>query len=227
MEDFIRVYENAVSAKDCEQIIQKFKSSSGTRRGLSGPDVDANIKDSIDLNITNLADWVAVKDLITDAVLACLVQYMSEFPFTLVGANIPIFRHPESGEVCKLTFENFEEFGRPYVDTLISQTYRMGQLNVQRYEQSKGGYHHWHSEICADDPECETLHRALFFILYLNDVSEGGETEFYYQKTRVAPKSGRIILSPAGFTHTHKGHTPTSGEKLIATSWIMFNRFQQ
>ena len=47
-----------------------------------------------------------------------------------------------------------------------------------------------------------------------------------YQDQKVSPKKGRIILSPAGFTHTHRGQIPVSNEKLIATSWVMFNRFE-
>jgi hypothetical protein len=226
MEDFIGVYDNALTDHHCDQIVNRFKKNQDVYRGHSGPEVDAKIKDSMDLNVTNLDDWAPTNSHITDAVLKVLVNYMTQYYFMLIGANIPLFKHPESGETCKLTYENFEEFGRPYVDTLIAQTYRMGQLNVQQYAKKQGGYHHWHSEICADDTGCETLHRALFFILYLNDVDVGGETEFFYQKRKVSPKKGRIIVSPAGFTHTHKGHVPVSDEKLIATSWIMFNRFQ-
>jgi len=227
MEDFIKVYDNAVSDDLCDQIIRKFETSRNAYQGHSGAEVDLEIKDSMDLNITNLSDWAATNRLITDAVFKCLIDYMNQYSFMLVGANIPIFKHPESGEGCKLTHENFDEFGRPYIDTLVVQTYRLGQMNVQKYARNKGGYHHWHSEVCADDEDCETLHRALFFILYLNDVEEGGETEFFYQGKKVLPKMGRIILSPAGFTHTHKGHIPVSNEKFIATSWVMFNRFEK
>jgi hypothetical protein len=226
MEDFIRVYDNAVSEHHCDEIIKQFKANQNRYRGQSGPEVDASIKDSMDLNITNLSDWAPTNRVLTDAVFTCLIDYMSQFSFMLVGANIPIFKHPETGEICKLTHENFDDFGRPYIDTLIARTYRLGQINVQQYARNEGGYHHWHSEVCADDQNCETLHRALFFILYLNDVGEGGETEFFYQGTKVAPKKGRIILSPAGFTHTHKGHIPVSDEKLIVTSWVMFHRFE-
>lgn len=225
METFVKCYDDAVSSQHCEQIIQQFEANRNVYRGHAGPEVDTSIKDSLDLNITNRPDWAATNELITDAVFRCLIDYMSQFSFMLVGANVPIFRHPESGEACKLTHENFEEFGRPYIDTLIARTYRLGPINIQKYLKNSGGYHHWHSEICADSKDCETLHRALFFILYLNDVEEGGETEFYYQDSKVAPKTGRIVLSPAGFTHTHKGHVPVSNDKLIATSWVMFHRF--
>ncbi len=36
-----------------------------------------------------------------------------------------------------------------------------------------------------------------------------------------------MVIAPAGFTHTHKGNKPISGDKYIATSWIMFNRAEQ
>ncbi len=224
MTDFIKVYDNAVSDSHCEQILQQFEASQNTYRGHSGPEVDANIKDSLDLNITNRPGWSDTNTLITDAVFQCLIDYMNEFSFMLVGANVPIFKHPQSGEVCKLTHENFDDFGRPHIDTLIARTYRLGQMNIQKYARQEGGYHHWHSEICGGDKDFETLHRALFFILYLNDVDEGGETAFFYQDRTVSPKKGRIVISPADFTHTHKGHVPASNDKLIATSWVMYHR---
>jgi len=37
---------------------------------------------------------------------------------------------------------------------------------------------------------------------------------------RVKPKKGRLILFPAGFTHTHRGNPPLDGEKYIITGWV-------
>ena len=38
-------------------------------------------------------------------------------------------------------------------------------------------------------------------------------------------KAGRVqVIAPAGFTHTHRGNVPTSGDKYIATSWILYQR---
>jgi hypothetical protein len=58
------------------------------------------------------------------------------------------------------------------------------------------------------------------FILYLNDIDEGGETEFLYYPKRVKAKQGRLILWPAGFTHTHRGNPPLSNTKYVMTGWI-------
>ena len=79
-----------------------------------------------------------------------------------------------------------------------------------------GGYHVWHNE--DDGPQY--MRRVATFILYLNDVDEGGETEFLYYPKRVKAKQGRFIVWPAGFTHTHRGNPPLSNTKYIVTGWI-------
>ena len=55
---------------------------------------------------------------------------------------------------------------------------------------------------------------------YLNDVQEGGETEFLYQKTRFKPKRNMGLLWPGSFTHTHRGNPPLSETKYVLTGWI-------
>ncbi len=77
------------------------------------------------------------------------------------------------------------------------------------------GYHTWHYENSGD-----SRYRKLVTMLYLNDVEEGGETEFLYLHRRVQPRQGRILIFPAGFTHTHRGNPPLSGDKFILTSWL-------
>jgi hypothetical protein len=79
-----------------------------------------------------------------------------------------------------------------------------------------GGYHVWHNE----DGDPQYMRRVATFILYLNDVDEGGETEFLYYPKRVKAKQGRFIVWPAGFTHTHRGNPPLSNTKYIVTGWI-------
>jgi hypothetical protein len=81
-----------------------------------------------------------------------------------------------------------------------------------------GGYHIWH----AEDTARHMVNRILVFTLYLNDVEDGGETEFLYLSKRVQPKTGRMIIWPAGFTHTHRGNPPLKGDKYIITGWVEF-----
>ncbi len=80
------------------------------------------------------------------------------------------------------------------------------------------GYHVWHIE---HGKGYENEARAFVFSVYLNDVEDGGETEFLHFSKRVKPKTGRIVIWPASFPYVHRGNPPLSGEKYILTSWLM------
>lgn len=81
-----------------------------------------------------------------------------------------------------------------------------------------GGYHIWHSE----DGTAEFSRRIGVYIVYLNDVEEGGETEFLYLGKRYPAKKGRIIIFPPNFPWAHRGNPPLSGVKYIMTGWLEF-----
>ena len=106
-------------------------------------------------------------------------------------------------------FDILNDFKTHSVDEIKGQITKSGQ-----------GYHIWHPEILSANDS----NRILSYILYLNDVDEGAETEFLYYKKRVAPKQGRLLLFPAHFTHTHRGNTNLAEHnKYILTGWFVFS----
>ena len=105
------------------------------------------------------------------------------------------------------TFAVLKEYARH-----ASYSYKIQKTEIGQ------GYHIWHSEQMSRD----TSNRILAWTLYLNDVEEGGETEFLYYPKRVKPKTGTFILWPAGLTHTHRGNPPISNTKYIVTGWVEF-----
>ena len=80
------------------------------------------------------------------------------------------------------------------------------------------GYHVFHVESQGN----MTKNRIAVFMLYLNDVEDGGETEFLYQKTRFKPKKDRLIMWPSSYPYLHRGNPPLSNDKYIITGWIEF-----
>jgi len=224
MDDFISVYDGALSAAQCDAIRARFEASDKVARGRTGNGVDVSKKDSYDLTINGLAEWDDVGALLTQTMSKYLAQYMDRYRMLLIGALSPQVAHPETGEPVTLSLDNFSEFGTPNIVELMQSIYRVGHVNLQKYMQGSGGYHHWHSEIYPQNASCETLHRVLLWQFYLNDVEDGGETEFLYQSRKVEARKGRLVIAPAGFTHTHKGHVARSSDKYIATSWILFQR---
>lgn len=79
-----------------------------------------------------------------------------------------------------------------------------------------GGYHIWHYETSTPS----AARKLLVYCLYLNDVLEGGETEFLYIPKRIKAKKGTIAIFPGGFTHTHRGNPPISNEKYLLNGWV-------
>ena len=54
---------------------------------------------------------------------------------------------------------------------------------------------------------------------YLNDVEEGGETEFC-SGLKIKPKAGTVVIFPASWYIMHRGNKPISNNKIICNGWI-------
>ena len=129
------------------------------------------------------------------------------------------------GSSAKLQKHFNDVFWGKYYPLYIENNWALksaGQHAIYTYKIQKTkpgqGYHIWHFE---SNNRANCL-RVLVWTLYLNDVVEGGETEFIYQKLRIAPKAGTLVIWPAGFTHTHRGNPPLTDNKYIVTGWVEF-----
>ena len=92
-------------------------------------------------------------------------------------------------------------------------------VNIQWYPPN-GGFKVFHFE---RNGKLVSMNRHLVFMTYLNDVTEAGETEFYYQKLKVQPQKGLTLVWPVDWTHTHRGIPSPTQEKIIITGWYSFN----
>jgi hypothetical protein len=97
-------------------------------------------------------------------------------------------------------------------------------MNVQRYLPGEG-FHSLHTERCSGYGDISRRH--LVFMTYLNDVTDDGETFFYYQDLKVKPKAGLTLIWPADWTFTHCGITSNTQTKYIVTGWISYTPHQQ
>ena len=122
---------------------------------------------------------------------------------------------------------------KPFIDLFFKEAY---PLYVQKYSYLKKlsthnileikiqktkigeGYHTWHCE----NAEMKARNRILAFMVYLNDVTEGGETEFLYQKCRFKPEKNTLLIWPTQFTHVHRGNPPLSNDKYIITGGVEY-----
>ena len=227
MTDFIGVYDNALSAEFCQHCIEKFSQSNSTKQGQTGHGVDLTKKNSMDLMLNNQNDWQNELQTIHQAVLTGLVAYIKKWPFVLVGALALQVQSADGPR--QISAQDIQAMDDAVLANFIKTVFRLGRTNLQQYKRQKGGYFYYHSEFYPhpNDPEQDSLHRVLLWMFYLNDVSDGGETEFYFQQKKLVPKQGTLVIAPAFFTHTHRGNRPESGDKYILTSWLMYRKAQE
>ncbi|MEO1616305.1 MAG: 2OG-Fe(II) oxygenase [Planctomycetota bacterium] len=225
--DFIEVIDDALPTELCEQIIQTFDASPNKAPGRTGGGVEPQQKKSVDATFSRMPEFAEQFQAVMQITGQQLLRYIDKYHFALIGPIGLTVAHPETKQPVRLGDENYIEIGRPNLGNLMNYLFRIGEINVQHYQARVGGYPYWHSEVYPQAGHNEALHRSLLFMYYLNDVAEGGTTDFVYQQKSIAPKAGRMVIAPAYFTHTHRGSMPVSNDKYILTSWMMFNRAEK
>jgi hypothetical protein len=221
--DFIEVYEGLIDPAWCAALCRRFDAANHVD-GRVGGGVFPDMKKSRDLEITGRADWNDVSATLMGAVLKALMAYLRTYPHTIVAPLMLEHRPADGGPARRLGAEDLAAMDDGSLLGLVQQLLRPGSINLQRYTAGEGGYPYWHCELYPRDANSETLHRTLLWTIYLNDAFDEGETEFLYQRRKVVPKTGSVLIAPTAFTHTHRGNRPVGGDKYIATSWILFNR---
>ena len=225
--DFIAVIDDVLDPALCNDIMTTFENSPHQEPGRTGSGVDTSKKLSTDISFSEKPEFQQQFQQVMQKTGEQLIRYIEQYYFALIGPIGLTVRHPKTGGPVKLTHDNFEEVGKPNLPNLVNYLFRVGRINVQRYQAGQGGYPYWHSEVYPQLQHNDALHRLLLFMFYLNDVDEGGETDFYYQGRSVKPKTGRMVIAPAYFTHTHRGNIPKSNDKYILTSWLLFNQAEK
>ena len=90
-------------------------------------------------------------------------------------------------------------------------------FNIQKY--SRGDHF---ATLHSERTSLSTLHRLFAWMTYLNDVDDGGKTNFDHYGIKIKPEIGKTLIWPAEWTHAHTGEILKSGTKYIVTGWIHF-----
>ena len=195
IDNFIGVFDNALSKEHCEELIKVYEDSVELNYAISRKDMG---KEKIyqDNNLVFVGSKTYVKDdIFFDAVQPPVQQFVN------------------------LAWTSYEEYAKKYgVLTSLASHRFYDSIKIQKTKPAEG-YHVWH---CEHDNR-KNGSRLLLVMVYLNDVEEGGETEFLYQSRRIKPKQGTMVICPSGFTHTHRGNPPLIGDKYMINGWIEYD----
>jgi len=191
-DQFIGIFENAATTEDCNKIIKHFD----------------NVQD---LNLT--VKRTKFENINSTLKNNNIYQFINEDDELLMQANKSIL-----GNFINNLDEAYNLYKKKY-DIMDNLEVHKLNMDVKIQKTTPGeGYHVWHCENAG----VATSRRLLLCMMYLNDVEEGGETEFLHQSIRVKPKAGTIVICPAYFTHLHRGNPPLKGNKYMINGWVEF-----
>ena len=91
-------------------------------------------------------------------------------------------------------------------------------FRIKRYISEDADQFDTHVDVTDVSNEC----RYLSFMWYLNDVVNGGETEFAELDLKIRPKIGALIMFPPIWMFPHKGHLLNSGKKYLLSTYLLY-----
>ena len=75
----------------------------------------------------------------------------------------------------------------------------------------------WH----IDSGPHGTARRFLSALMYLNDIDQGGRTDYSMQGLSVTPRRGTLVMFPPYWMYPHRGVPPTKEPKYKLTAYFM------
>ena len=187
--ELVKTYRDSLGKSMCEKIISIFENSDEKKIGITSMGENRNTKRTMDIHSSQITK-------------------LSEW------RTIERILHKELNNKLEQYYyeinngDNVNPFFLPYPSTTDSG------FNIQKYDKGDGFYK-FHHDGCVGD---EGTYRTLTYLWYLNDVSEGGETEF--KDFKIKPEQGKLLIFPALWSYPHRGNMPLSSDKYIMTGWI-------
>lgn len=109
--------------------------------------------------------------------------------------------------------ENQEIYYNMYPELNMTPPLECSSFNMQRYKPGEG-FANWHFDNCYGPSK-----RVLTWLIYLNDVEDGG-TELKYQNYVEKAEQGKMIIWPSDWTFTHRGQVSYTKTKYILVGWF-------
>ena len=140
---------------------------------------------------------------------------------TDITFNPSNLQHPQWGPILSELIPIIEKGQLDYINR---HSLAMGKLdpfsissefNMQKYNPEEG-FFEWHCERAS----IEYSNRVLVWMIYLNTVTDRGETEFYYQHHFESAVEGKLVIWPSDWMYLHRGVPSPTQTKYILTGWF-------
>lgn len=170
-------------------------------------------------NVLHPDNCKALIDMFESSVDDQITRNIGEYiKFTEINFN----KHRHWDNIVENLLTIFNTYHKKYtknfgIDSLqFPEEYGFEEFRMKRYLPND----HDEFKLHVDVNDSESANRYLSYLLYLNDVEEGGETTFgRNDEFVIKPKAGQLLMFPPLWTHIHSGKKPISGPKYILTTY--------
>ncbi len=121
------------------------------------------------------------------------------------------------GAAIKKGIEDFKKKYEPF-ETSLGGWRLNTNAQICRFEPNN----YYYKIHCENDGHPQRLNRVFGWMVYLNDIKQGGGTEFIFQNFKTIPKAGDFYIWPAGASHMHRGENAPFERKYLITGWFIF-----
>lgn len=130
----------------------------------------------------------------------------NELKDNLVSSTISVLERYqiETRDSSKYIKENFDP-------------YKLENFRARKYP-AGSGFFKTHSDIT----DYKSASRLLVILMYLNDVDEGGETEFPTLGIKIKPTKGLVVVFPPTFLFPHRANMPKSNHKYTCQTYLHY-----
>ena len=200
LSNYIYQYPKSLSSDFCDEIINAYENETNKYEGVTRSGMNKSIKDTTDFRLNHFEDtpehWKNID-----------IKLYSELTIR-VNEYIKMINNEEN-------YKKENNYNELYENIPVKVITDDGFL-IQKYKKNSGKYV-YHDDFSI---HFETKrHRIITYLWYLNDIDEGGHTEFWGHY-KVKPEKGKLIFFPACWCFPHRGNMPISNDKYIITGWF-------
>ena len=178
-----------------------------------------------------ISGWVGKNNDICDKIINAFNLFDGKHPGFIGIEDVNTkFKDSTDARLHEISLDLWKEYMAVYLQPIVNEYIKkypscnafapwapVESVNVQHYVPGQA-FHGWHTERQSN----KVALRHLVFMTYLNDLDDGGETEFLHQNIKIKPQKGLTLIWPTDWTFTHRGLPSESQEKYIVTGWFNY-----
>jgi hypothetical protein len=200
---YFHINNKSISRELCNDMINLFEQEPVKYRGITSGGLNIHVKNTTDFVLplkTDATKWSRIREYLEKELEINVQKYINNINNGIRSVDV------ENSDI------QYTAFAKKCVST--------EKMMMQKYNKNEGQY------IYHDDFDCEFAqrkYRVITFLWYINDVEDGGETEFWGEH-KIKPEAGKLLLFPASWTFPHRGKMPISSNKYIITGWLYLHK---